>query len=107
MVFCVARNRLCVSFSDPRPTVKQLLSLAPLAATAISSFTPDIKFEISMLPNAQEATQHLFWNVSVVSDDGKTMRMETRASLDLPLELTGVEPYVLFYAAALGAFRGF
>lgn len=96
-----------ISFSDPRPTIKTMLSLAPLAAAAISSAFPDLKFEASMLPNAQEATQHLFWNVSVVSDDGKTMRMETRASLDLPLELTGIESYVLFYGFAVASFRGF
>jgi hypothetical protein len=95
-----------ISVSDPRPGVKQLLALAPLAGGAINSFVKESKFDVSTIPNAQEATRHLFPNVSVVSDDGKTLRMETRASIVMPLDLTGIDTYALFFLASF-AFRAF
>jgi hypothetical protein len=75
-----------VSVSDPRPTVRFLLSVLPTVMAAISSasqFT-GISLDVSLLPNAQEVTRHLFPNVSITTDDGSTLRMETRASLALP-----------------------
>jgi hypothetical protein len=95
-----------ISVSDPRPGVKQLLALAPIAGAAINSFVKESKFDVSTIPNAQEATRHLFPNVSVVSDDGKTLRMETRASLVMPFDLTGIDTYALFFAVTF-AFRAF
>jgi hypothetical protein len=97
---------ISISVSDPRPSVKQILSLAPLAGGAINSFVKESKFDVSSIPNSQEVTRHLFPNVGVVSDDGKTLRMETRASLALPFDVTGLDTYFLFSAAFL-AFRGF
>jgi hypothetical protein len=85
-----------VSYSDPRPTLRQLLSLAPLIAGSIRSFNPDMTFEIDSIPNAQEVTRSLFPNVSVTTDDGKTLRVQTRASLSLPVELSGIDTYGLF-----------
>ncbi len=87
---------ISVSYSDPRPSVKEILSIAPLIGGTVNSFTPDSKFEVGSLPNAQEATQHLFPNVSVTTDDGKTLRLETRASLQLPFDVTGLDSYALF-----------
>ena len=87
---------ISVSFSDPRPSVKEILSIAPLVAGTVNSFTPDSKFEVGSLPNAQEATQHLFPNVSVSTDDGQTLRLETRASLQLPFDVTGLDAYAVF-----------
>ncbi len=75
-----------VSVSDPRPTVRFLLSVLPTVMAGISSasnFT-GISLDVSLLPNAQEVTRHLFPNVSITTDDGTTLRMETRASLALP-----------------------
>jgi hypothetical protein len=89
-----------VSVSDPRPSVKQLLSVAPPIAAAVSSAFPEMKFEVSSLPNAHEACKHLFPNVSVVSDDGKTLRQETRASLALPFDVAGLDTYVIAFGAA-------
>lgn len=87
---------ISVSYSDPRPSVKEVLSIAPLIGGTVNSFTPGSKFEVGSLPNAQEATQHLFPNVSVTTDDGKTLRLETRASLQLPFDVTGLDAYLLF-----------
>jgi hypothetical protein len=93
-----------VAWSDPRPSVKQVLQIAPLIAGSINSFTPDSKFEVGSLPNSQEATRHLFPNVSVTSDDGKTLRLETRASLVLPIDLTGLDSYALFVVLSFSRF---
>jgi hypothetical protein len=95
-----------ISYSDPRPGLTQLLSLGPLIGGAVKSFSPETNFDVSTIPNAQEVTRHLFPNVSVTSDDGKTLRQETRASLTLPLDVSGVDAYVIFFAFA-GVFRGF
>jgi len=71
--------------------------VAPVIGALINSGLPDFKFAVGSLPNAQDATHHLFPNVSVVSDDGKTLRSETRASLALPLELNGLDAYALVF----------
>lgn len=78
-----------IAVSDPRPTVQFLLSLAPTAMNLANSFLPQAlpgarAFEIGVIPHAQEATRHLFPNISVTTDDGKKIRTETRASLALP-----------------------
>jgi len=75
-----------VSVSDPRPTVRFFLSFLPTVMAglnSVSNFT-GVSLDVSLLPNAQEVTQHLFPNVSITTDDGATLRMETRASLALP-----------------------
>jgi hypothetical protein len=89
-----------VSVSDPRPTIKQVLSIAPMIAGLVNSLLPDAKIDVGTLPNAHEATRHLFPNVSVVSDDGKTLRQETRASLALPFDVSGVDTYVILLGFA-------
>ncbi|HVS35267.1 MAG TPA: hypothetical protein VMS17_06765 [Gemmataceae bacterium] len=87
---------ISISYDDPRPTVKTVLSIAPLIGGTVNSFTPDSKFEVGSLPNAQEATEHLFPNVAVTTDDGSTLRLETRASLALPVDVTGLDAYAAF-----------
>ncbi len=87
---------ISISYDDPRPTIKEVLSIAPLIGGTVNSFTPDSKFEVGSLPNAQEATEHLFPNVAVTTDDGKTLRLETRASLALPVDVTGLDLYAVF-----------
>jgi hypothetical protein len=75
-----------VSVSDPRPTVRFLLSFLPTVMAglnSVSNFT-GVSLDVSLLPNAQEVTQHLFPNVSITTDDGANLRIETRASLALP-----------------------
>jgi hypothetical protein len=97
------REFVSISVADPRPTIRLLLTLAPLVAGGIKSAVPDAKFEVGSIPNASEATQHLFPNVSVVSDDGNTLRSETRASLALPVDFGGLEAYAVFLPFAFAA----
>ena len=47
-------------------------------------------------------TVHLFPNMSVVTDDGKALRMETRASLALPLDINGEEVIAVLALSAFG-----
>jgi hypothetical protein len=96
---------ISISYSDPRPSVKQLLSIAPLIGGSVASFSPELNFDVSTLPNAQEVTRHLFPNVSVTTDDGKTLRNESRGSVALPFDITGLDTYSLFFIFA--AFGGF
>jgi hypothetical protein len=96
------REMVSVSYSDPRPGLKQLLSLAPLVGGLIDSLNQDINFDVGSLPTAQEVTRHLFPNVSVGTDDGRVLRLESRSSLPLPFEMTGVDTYGLFILLSLG-----
>jgi hypothetical protein len=100
------REFISVSVSDPVPSLKQILSVAPVIAALINSLNKEFQFDLGLLPNAHEATRHLFPNVTVVSDDGKTLRVQTQASLALPFDLAGLDTYTAFILFSLAA-RGF
>jgi hypothetical protein len=79
-----------IKVSDPRPPVQTVLSIVPLGVNILNSlgglaipnnFRP---FDLDLIPHSQEATRHLFPNISVTTDDGKRIRTETRGSLVLP-----------------------
>jgi hypothetical protein len=72
-----------ISETDPRPTVKFLLSIAPIGAGLANSFVPG-GFDVTMVPNAHSVCQPLFPNVSLTLDDGQAIRFESYASLSLP-----------------------
>jgi hypothetical protein len=90
------KEAVSISYSDPRPSIKQLLSLAPTIGGLVTSFNPETTFEIGTIPNAQDATQHLFPNVSVATADDKGVRLESRTSLPLPFDISGVDTYGIF-----------
>ncbi len=100
------REFIAASYSDPRPSLRQVFSLAPLIAAAVESFNPDLGFEVGSLPNTQEALRHLFPNVSVWTDDGKTVRLEDRGSLIMPIELTGIDTYTVIALFSLARLMG-
>jgi hypothetical protein len=97
---------LGMTYSDPVPTMHLAMSLAPLIGGFYKSFEPDSTFEVGSIPTTQEVTRHLFPNVSVFTDDGKTVRLETRDSLVLPFDFTGAELYGVFalFFVARGVF---
>jgi hypothetical protein len=84
-----------ISVADPRPMVKQILAVSPLIGAAVNSALPDGKFDVGLIPNGQEATRYLFPNVGVSTVDDHALRLETRASLALPLELSNTDAAVL------------
>jgi hypothetical protein len=95
-----------ISVSDPRPGLRVLLSFAPPIARGLQqalqqSGVKEFPLDIGSLPNAHEATRHLFPNVSVTTDDGKVLRLDSRTSLQLPFDLAGIDTYSLLI---LGAF---
>lgn len=79
--------------TDPRPTAQSVLSMSPFLVQMVSQFSGGTDFDISLIPNSQSVTDPLHENVTVVVDDGKTIRYEGYASLPLPLQLTGIEAY--------------
>ena len=83
-----------VTISDPRPTTRQLLSIAPVATRLIGSFTGANGIDISVIPNSQMVTDKLVPNVTIVTDDGKTLRYDSHASLPMPLHMGGLELYI-------------
>jgi hypothetical protein len=85
-----------IYISDPRPTVRTILSILPpivdfgsIALQQAAAFgggpkIPIKKFDLMLIPNGYEATKHLFPNVSISTIDGDTFRTESRSSLMLP-----------------------
>jgi hypothetical protein len=96
------KKAIRVSYSDPRPALRLILSFAPVIAGTIKSFSPEVTFEIDSIPNAQEVTRLLFPDVSVATDDGKVVRLESRSSLGLTLAGSGTETFGLFLLFNLG-----
>ncbi|HJT78377.1 MAG TPA: hypothetical protein VJ739_14330 [Gemmataceae bacterium] len=90
---------LSISVSDPRPGVRLVLSLAPLIGASVNSALPDSKFDVGLVPNGNEVARHLFPNVTVAALEGNTLRLESRASLALPLDLGNTD--TLFGAGLL------
>jgi hypothetical protein len=101
------REFISISYSDPRASLKTLLSIAPLIGGTIASTSPEMNFDVGSLPNAQEVTRHLFPNLSVTTDDGKTLRSESRNSLELGFDLSGIDTYTLFFLFASARFIAF
>jgi len=92
--------------SDPRPTVETILSLAPFFVKLITSFSGAASdFDISLIPHAQSVTELLTHNVSVVVDDGTSVRIESYSSMPMPIQLSGLETYA--YAIGLSFFAPF
>lgn len=95
-----------VAVSDPRPGVKQLLSLSPLLISFIRNFGGELgDFDISLIPNSQAVTERLSESVTVAVDDGDGVRIEGYSTLPFPAQLTGIDVYgyfALFSFARIG-----
>jgi hypothetical protein len=102
LLAALPQEYVSISYTDPRPGIKQVLSLAPLLGGLLDNLNPDLHFDVASIPGAQEATRHLFPNVSAASDDGKTVRLHSRASLALPLDVSGVDSYGILLFLSLG-----
>lgn len=99
------REAVSFTYSDPRPSLLQLLSLAPTIGGLVTTFNPETTFELGSIPNAQEATRHLFPNVSAATASEKSFRLESRASLPLPFDLAGIDVYAMLFL--FGRFAAF
>lgn len=97
-----------LQFCEPKSTVGNLCCIGPLFISlfgasrafqepAETDFNP---IDVGLIPNAHELGKHLFPNLTVTRDDGKTVRVEVNESFSVPLEAVGVEPFA--FAALLG-----
>lgn len=78
-----------LTITDPRPTLKFLLSVTPtvlnLSNSLLGQVLPGVRpFDLDLIPHPELATRGLFPNVAVTTDDGKKIRTATRGSLALP-----------------------
>jgi hypothetical protein len=97
-----------LQFCNPKSTVQNLCCVGPLFFGVLDlsfrfsdngeqDFSP---LEAGLVPNGHELSKHLFPNLTVTRDDGKTIRIEVNESFSLPVEFLGFEPA----AAALAIF---
>jgi hypothetical protein len=87
-----------LQYCDPRSTVQNLCCIGPIIMSAVelqkrflqteSDYNP---FDTGLIPNGHELSKHLFPNLTVTRDDGKTIRVEVNESFSLPLEALGFE----------------
>jgi len=89
-----------LQFCDPSSTAKNLCCIGPLFLGTLglrgnfgnenteTDFDP---LDVGLIPNAHELSKHLFPNLTVIRDDGKTLRIEANESFSLPLEIVGME----------------
>jgi hypothetical protein len=66
--------------------------------TGETDFDP---IDVGIVPNSYELNKHLFPNLTITRDDGKTIRIEVNESFSLPLEVIGLEPFAFFGAIGL------
>jgi hypothetical protein len=90
-----------MSMSDARPAVQQVLNFAPIIIEAAQGFAQSNAFEIGTLPSASVLNRHLTPNVTVQTDDGRTLRWESRGSVLLPGDFLGVDPLAIFLLASI------
>jgi hypothetical protein len=98
-----------LQFCDPRSTASNLCMLGPLLPGLLNLESSDDETDFDpvdagVVPNAHELCSHLFPNLTVTRDDGKTIRIDVNESFSLPLEMIGLEPLGLLAALGLYAF---
>ncbi|AWM41682.1 hypothetical protein GobsT_72330 [Gemmata obscuriglobus] len=98
-----------LQFCNPKSTTQNLCCVGPMFLSTLelrnrfrenneSDFDP---IDVGLVPNAHELSRHLFPNLTVTRNDGKTIRIETNESFSLPLEFLGLEPLALAAVSAL------
>lgn len=89
-----------LQFCNPKSTAQNLCCIGPLFLSTLElrnrfQENTEVDFDpidVGLVPNAHELSRHLFPNLTVTRDDGKTIRIETNESFSLPLEVIGLEP---------------
>jgi hypothetical protein len=101
-----------IQYCTPKSVVHNLCCIGPLflsVATRIGrqfgndsgDFDP---LDVGLIPNGYELGGHLFPNLTVTRDDGKTLRVDVNESFGLPLEFAGLEVLVFAAFTGLGLF---
>jgi hypothetical protein len=89
------------SETDPRPGLKQLCQLGTFIG-GVANVESGNSFDVALVPNFQAITEPLFPDVTLLVAEGDTVRLESHASINLLLELAGLDSFIL--AAVIGNF---
>jgi hypothetical protein len=89
-----------LAVADSRPSVQQALTFAPIIIGAAQGFGGG-SFEVGMLPSASLVNQRLTPTVTTLTDDGTTLRWESRGSVLLPGDFLGLDPLMLLLSAQI------
>jgi hypothetical protein len=95
------KNATGLAVADARPSVQQALTFAPIIIGAAQGFGGTGTFEVGMLPSASLVNQRLTPTVTALSDDGTTLRWESRGTVLLPGDFFGLDPLLLFLSAQI------
>ncbi len=98
-----------LQFCNPKSVAQNLCCVGPLFLGTLAlrnqfNENPETDFDpidVSLVPNAHELSRHLFPNLTITRDNGKTISIEVNESFSLPLEVIGLEPLII-----LGSFAG-
>jgi len=99
-----------LQYCSPKSTVDNLCTLGPIffgVLGALDSGGDEAdsiadQLDLSLIPNAHELNRHLFPNLTVTRDDGKTISVEVSESFSLPLEFVGIEGIGAAIVLAIG-----
>ncbi len=77
-----------IAVSNPKGTIEFLFALTPAVVDLLNKLTPFVPnlrpFDLDVIPHAQQATRGLLPTVTITTDEGKRIRVETRSSIGLP-----------------------
>jgi hypothetical protein len=92
-----------LQFCRPESTAQNLCVLGPLLIGQLSLFgrfnqseSDYDPLDVGLVPNGHEVAKHLFPNLTVTRDDGRSIRIEVNESFSVPGEFIGLEPIVVF-----------
>jgi hypothetical protein len=95
------KNVSGLAVTDARPSMQQGLTFAPIIIQAAQGFGTNGTFEIGNIPSASLVNQRLTPTVTTMTDDGKTLRWESRGALPLPGDSLGIDPLLALISAQI------
>jgi hypothetical protein len=90
-----------LAVADARPSIQQALTFAPIIIGASQGFGNGGSFEVGTLPSASLVNQRLTPTVTALTDDGTTLRWESRGTFLLPGDSLGLDPLLLLISAQI------
>jgi len=102
-VALIPREKNCTSwaYNDPRAGAQQLVTFGPIVVAAAQMGTEEPTIEVGTIPSGSVLMQRLKPNVSTMTDDGTTIRWETRGGLLMFGDAIGVDPLMLILASQI------
>lgn len=102
-VALIPHEKNCTSwaYNDPRAGAQQLATLGPIFVAAAQMGSEEPTIEVGTIPSGSVLMQRLKPNVTTMTDDGTTIRWETRGGLLLAGDAIGVDPLMLILAAQI------